>query len=205
MKDAVLEDSNLAAVYVKYSSGFHRLENLLTSNRQRELQVVWIHGPSGSGKTRLACELSTKLFGEEGWWMSSGSLQWFDGYSRHKCVILDELRFEHVKYSISLDSWIDTQLQSPSKEELYPGFQPSSSLLPPSLLKTRTRTTGKKSSSSSEESLWWPKPQMDLKECPRCYALRTRLWWCLCCLEEQTMEEMMMEEPWEMETSSSSC
>lgn len=102
VKDAVLEDSNLAAVYVKYSSGFHRLENLLTSNRQRELQVVWIHGPSGSGKTRLACELSTKLFGEEGWWMSSGSLQWFDGYSRHKCVILDELRFEHVKYEYLL-------------------------------------------------------------------------------------------------------
>ncbi len=59
--------------------------------------VKWFHGPTGTGKTRHAVELCG-----DSYWMSSGSLRWWDGYDGHKNVILDDLRSCDVSFSMLL-------------------------------------------------------------------------------------------------------
>ena len=52
-------------------------------------RVIWIKGPTGCGKTRMAVEL-----GGNSYWMSSGSLKWFDGFQNQEVAILDDFRKE---------------------------------------------------------------------------------------------------------------
>lgn len=72
-------------VYVKYPRG---LSSLLTVEaRTAKPKVVWIYGPTGVGKTRYV----VKHFGDN-LWISSGSLQWFDGYFGQETALLDDFR-----------------------------------------------------------------------------------------------------------------
>lgn len=55
--------------------------------------VKWFHGSTGSGKTRGAFEFFLDQgFSADQVWVSSNDLTWFDGYDRHKCVLVDDFR-----------------------------------------------------------------------------------------------------------------
>ena len=53
-------------------------------------RVKWYWGPTGTGKTRAAIAEA----GAEPYWLSSGTLQWWDGYDGERYVILDDFRPE---------------------------------------------------------------------------------------------------------------
>jgi len=47
-------------------------------------------------------QFATQQFGLDGYWLSSGSLQWFDGYIGQECAILDDYRPDHCRFSFIL-------------------------------------------------------------------------------------------------------
>lgn len=57
--------------------------------------IKWYWGETGSGKTYTAW----KECGINDTWVSHESLQWFDGYDRHKNVIIDDFRAGDCKFS----------------------------------------------------------------------------------------------------------
>lgn len=90
----LVQEDDFAVVYVKYDRGLTKLSNLLQPVRDRTVppKVCWLHGPTGVGKTRSCVDFAEKVFGLGGYWISAGSLEWFDGYSYQKCAIIDDLR-----------------------------------------------------------------------------------------------------------------
>lgn len=60
--------------------------------------VYWLYGHSGTGKTRWCIR---RCRGTR-YWISSGSLRWFQGYRGQECAILDDLRPEDVSASFLL-------------------------------------------------------------------------------------------------------
>lgn len=94
-------DDEFCVAYIKYPKGITLLRDLFQDKRDRAVppQVVWLHGPSGVGKTRACVELCEEITGLGGYWISLGSLQWFDGYSYEKAVIFDDLRAKHCDFA----------------------------------------------------------------------------------------------------------
>jgi len=97
----LVKDDDFAVVYVKYEKGLTKLSNMLQEQRDRTIppKVVWIHGPTGTGKTRSCIEFAESIFGFGGYWISAGTLEWFDGYGYQKCVILDDFRTQGCKFA----------------------------------------------------------------------------------------------------------
>jgi len=116
----IVQDDEMAASYVRYSSGYHRLANLLSNRRREPPKVIWLHGTTGSGKTYAATSAAECLFGPGNYWISGPDLKWFDGYSAHKCAILDELRHSEVSFTFLLRLLDRYSLQVPFKG----GFAP---------------------------------------------------------------------------------
>ncbi len=55
----------------------------------RNVEVILISGPTGTGKTRMGVRLARAHGG--GWYMMhGGDMQWFDGYTRQKALLIDE-------------------------------------------------------------------------------------------------------------------
>jgi hypothetical protein len=90
-------DNGIAAI-VKYHKGFQYISSVLTPSRTEPPVVVWLYGPTGLGKTRCSVELGTILGGSNGFWLSSGSLRWFDGYFGQSVAIFDDLRTKHAPF-----------------------------------------------------------------------------------------------------------
>lgn len=90
-----------ATVVVKYYKGLSTLRSLLAPNRTEAPIVLWLHGTTGSGKTRSAVQLGELAYSGQ-YWISNGSLQWFDGYDGQPMVIFDDLRSNHAKFSFLL-------------------------------------------------------------------------------------------------------
>lgn len=94
------ESDDFSAMFIKYTKGITQFSSLMESSRVGPPTVLWIYGPTGSGKTRSAVEfgMATNM----SMWISSGSLQWFDGYRGQRIAILDDLRSGHCKFSFLL-------------------------------------------------------------------------------------------------------
>jgi len=82
--------------FVRYHKGLTAYRGVLLESRDKKPVVIWIHGPSGTGKTRAAVEVA-KTFGR--FWMSNGSLKWFDGYNGECVAILDDIREDSCPFN----------------------------------------------------------------------------------------------------------
>ncbi len=95
VKAAVTDTGTMAAVCAVATSyqglrGGELLLKYLSPRRSVPPRVQWFWGPTGTGKTRAAIEACW----EAAYWMSSGTLQWWDGYDGEVAVILDDFRPE---------------------------------------------------------------------------------------------------------------
>lgn len=63
-------------------------------------KIVWLHGSTGSGKTFYV--YNKALAAGEELWTCSTNLNWFDGYDRHKYVLIDDFRASHCSFSLLL-------------------------------------------------------------------------------------------------------
>lgn len=100
MKD-LAKNPETAPTVVRYYKGLNVLRSLkaLPRNSKSPPKVFWIHGPTGVGKTRLAHKLCARVNDGVSPWISSKTLDWFDGYDGQRCVILDELRAKDVNFA----------------------------------------------------------------------------------------------------------
>jgi len=94
-----LAETNPTTV-VKYHKGLMSLRALLLEGTRTKPTVFWLHGETGTGKTRSAVELGEKLGGS--YWISSGSLRWFDGYDGQRVAILDDFRSDSCEFNFLL-------------------------------------------------------------------------------------------------------
>lgn len=100
MRELALGDETAVSV-VKFSKGLTTLRSLCAAPRDptRPPTVYWLHGSTGTGKTRAATEFATYMFGAEfadPYWLSCGSLRWFDGYDGQPVAILDDFRAKQL-------------------------------------------------------------------------------------------------------------
>jgi len=96
------EDISSIATIVRYPKGLNAVANLLRLRGREPPKVFWIHGTTGVGKTRCAFEFGNSYAGEDGTWLSSGTLRWFDGYDGQPVAVFDDLRTKHVEFSMLL-------------------------------------------------------------------------------------------------------
>jgi len=87
---------------VKFFKGLTVLRSLIRPKRDGRPYVYWLHGPTGSGKTRTAFEIGQDIGGQDGVWISSGGLRWFDGYDGQPVVIFDDFRSKNLHFSFLL-------------------------------------------------------------------------------------------------------
>lgn len=68
---------NNPTLYVRYRSAMKELvrREALKNITDWSKRVIWIKGPTGCGKTRMAVDL-----GGDNYWISNGTLKWFDNY-----------------------------------------------------------------------------------------------------------------------------
>lgn len=96
----LLTDDGATLALVKFSRGLTLVRKLYQMPRDpKEPPIIcWLWGKTGTGKTRCCFELGRLLSPnlEPDIWVSSGSLQWFDGYDGHSVVILDDFRSKHI-------------------------------------------------------------------------------------------------------------
>lgn len=78
-----------ASTFVKYHKGLIAYRSVCLGDRQTKPTVVWLHGETGVGKTRCAVQLG-RQYGQ--YWISNGSLRWFDGYTGEDVAIIDDFR-----------------------------------------------------------------------------------------------------------------
>lgn len=97
-----LAQGDEATVVVKFHKGLTTLRSYLDAKPRPVPQVFWLHGPTGTGKTRSAVDFAERVSGVGNYWISSGSLRWFDGYDGHRVAIFDDLRPKHASFSFLL-------------------------------------------------------------------------------------------------------
>jgi Adenylylsulfate kinase and related kinases len=72
----------------------------LEPKRRSKPTVLWFHGETGTGKSKLARELSEEL-DKNAWW-SGKTLDWFEGYDQHSCVVIDDFRPDQCEFAFLL-------------------------------------------------------------------------------------------------------
>lgn len=98
IKKMVKDGASMRQIYdVASSYQAYRMAEVGQKLRQPPMRkdriVKWYWGPTGSGKTRAAFEEA----GDD-YWMSSDTLQWWDGYDGQSVVIIDEFRSDFCKF-----------------------------------------------------------------------------------------------------------
>jgi len=88
------------ATLARYPRGLTLIRSLYAEPRIEPPKVIWIFGPTGVGKTRAATDFANAHYG--GYWMSTGNLQWFDGYDGESVAIIDDFRGKHCTFPFLL-------------------------------------------------------------------------------------------------------
>lgn len=94
------EISTIACI-ARYPKGLQMISSMLKPRRSEPPLVCWLSGSTGIGKTRSAVELAESI-SPDNYWISAGSLRWFDGYDGQPVVIFDDLRTKHAEFSFLL-------------------------------------------------------------------------------------------------------
>lgn len=63
----------------------------LEKERRYAPEVFWYYGKTGTGKTKKAVEEAQEK-STNGYWISNGSGQWYDGYKGQESVVIDDIR-----------------------------------------------------------------------------------------------------------------
>lgn len=71
--------------YIKYHSGFEKLNLSICKQRDTKPNVYWLHGPTGSGKTRWVWDNFDDVYTKD-------SSEWWDGYCQNDCILIDDYR-----------------------------------------------------------------------------------------------------------------
>jgi len=95
-------DVGSAIAVVKFSKGLTVLRSALAPRRDSPPLVFWCYGPTGTGKTRACFSNGSDMFGTDGVWLSSGTLQWFDGYDGQPVAIFDDFRPKDISFNFLL-------------------------------------------------------------------------------------------------------
>lgn len=88
-----------ATVVVKFNKGLTVLRSYVRPDRTEPPKIYWLYGKTGTGKTRCSFEFASKL-GDV--WITSGGLQWFDGYDGQRSAIFDDFRSKGVSFPFLL-------------------------------------------------------------------------------------------------------
>lgn len=88
LKD-LADDPATALCVVKFYKGLHYFRSLVRPSRTGPPKVFWLYGDAGVGKTWLATGVAEVLYSGD-YWISDGSLSWFDEYDGQRVAILDE-------------------------------------------------------------------------------------------------------------------
>jgi len=104
IRDIAADPEQGAVAVVKFHKGLTVLSSLLQPKRNSKPKIFWLFGDTGVGKTRCAFEAGSRLsgVGDNGIWISSGGLQWFDGYDGQPVAIFDDFRSKGVKFDFLL-------------------------------------------------------------------------------------------------------
>lgn len=86
-------------LYVKYARGF----STLLEPKPRDLDdpppnIIWLYGPTGTGKTRYVYAQQPR----HDLWVSSNSLEWFNGYNNHPTSLFDDFRGSFCSFGTML-------------------------------------------------------------------------------------------------------
>jgi len=98
LKKVVLEDCENYQ-QLKYAEGISKYINP-KNTRRTNLQVLWFWGETHKGKSETAENILLEKYGE--CWRSNDTLKWWDGYNDQKGVIFEDLRGNHVSFSLLL-------------------------------------------------------------------------------------------------------
>jgi len=98
------------AVFVKYHSGFEKINSYFREPEVREPPTVyWYWGKSGTGKTRKVHEL------EKGIYTCHDNLKWFSGYDGQEAVLFDDFRGNMCAFNVLLKLTDRYKMQVESK------------------------------------------------------------------------------------------
>ena len=86
IRDAIQDGSIMSTGTL---TAYEKLQKYYVVHRTRP-RVFWIYGPGGSGKTTKAYQLS----GNDVYKVDLLKRGWFDGYDRHKAIIIDDLEVD---------------------------------------------------------------------------------------------------------------
>lgn len=84
--------NNFTDTWIKYSSSFDKLFIEFERPRDFPPEVYWLYGPTGTGKTRYVTEREDDL------WYSGRDLKFWDGYSGHEAIVLDDFRSDFCTF-----------------------------------------------------------------------------------------------------------
>ncbi len=93
----IIESEELTLSYQTLKTA-ELMRKYIAPKRNCKPTVIWVYGHTGTGKTLWSVnEMSEKL--NDDYWISSGTLQWWDGYDGQKGVIIDDFRGNHCEFA----------------------------------------------------------------------------------------------------------
>jgi len=92
MREIICESSNYQCIRTA-----EKCLDYFEKARDFRPEVYWFWGETGTGKSRTAHELASEEFGEDVYETNDNG-KWWNGYDGHKCVIIDDFRYDWISF-----------------------------------------------------------------------------------------------------------